>query len=343
MGCQSDNPSSSVSILWQNNKAVGLSIPKSLVNEDSPENLQVRLVKSGERFAVLGNFTMNHDQIEFASVVPLTRGFHYEVLLKDSQLAEIEVPLDESVVAPELLSVYPTQDTVPENLLKIFLHFSQPMVEGQSLRYITLLKNDRDTLKGTFLDLQPELWNTESTLLTLWLDPGRIKRDLIPNKELGAPLLAHEQYTLFVSKDWKSKEGKSLSAPFSKTFVTITRDDESPLPDQWIVNTPLSGTKQPLKLSLNEPLDYSLLNNAIRFADEQENFVSGTIQLSEEERIFYFVPTENWKAGHYTLLIEGRMEDLAGNNLNRPFDKDLKSKEKQKAYKEIFERRFDIR
>ena len=43
---------------------------------------------------------------------------------------------------------------------------------------------------GTFLDLQPELWNAEGTVLTLWLDPGRIKRDLIPNKELGIPLKA---------------------------------------------------------------------------------------------------------------------------------------------------------
>lgn len=320
-----------------------MSIPKSLVGENSLDHLQVRLVKPGERFAVLGNFTINKDQLEFAPVVPLTRGFLYEVLLNDSLLAEIEIPVDESVVAPEIISVYPTQDSVPENLLKIFIHFSQPMVEGQSLKHITLLKDSQDTLKGTFLDLQPELWNKESTVLTLWLDPGRIKRDLIPNKEMGAPLNAYEHYTLHISNQWKSKEGKSLPASYSKTFVTTTRDGESPSPNQWIITAPSSDTKQPLEINLKEPLDYSLLNDAIRLVDDQQNFVAGTIQLSQEERRFHFLPTKIWKPGHYTLLIEGRLEDLAGNNLNRPFDKDLKSKAKQKAFKEIFEKGFDIR
>jgi hypothetical protein len=343
VGCRPNKPPTSVSVIWQNNKAIGLSIPKSLVGKNSLDHLQVRLVKPGERFAVLGNFTVNEDQVKFAPVVPLTRAFLYEVLLNDSLLEEIEIPLDESVVAPELLSVYPTQDTVPENLLKMFFHFSQPMVEGQSLQHITLIKNSQDTLKGTFLELQPELWNNESTVLTLWLDPGRIKRDLIPNKELGAPLNAYENYTLRISNQWKSKEGKSLATDYSKRFVTTSRDGESPLPDQWIIMVPSSGTKQPLEIDLKEPLDYLLLNDAIRLVDDQQNFVAGTIQLSQEERRFHFLPDKIWKAGRYTLLIEGRLEDLAGNNLNRPFDKDLKSKEKQKAFKDIFEREFDIR
>lgn len=342
-GCRQNNPSTSVSIIWQNKKAFGLSIPKSLIKGSDTDHLQIRLVKPGERFAVLGNFTINGDQIEFESVVPFTRGFTYEVILNGSMLAEIEIPVDESIVAPEILTVYPSQDTVPENLLKIFILFSQPMVEGQSLRYITLLKNNLDTLQGTFLDLQPELWNKESTVLTLWLDPGRIKRDLIPNKELGAPLNAHEHYTLHVSTDWKSKEGKSLTAPYSKTFVTSTRDDESPLPDKWIITVPSSGTKQSLQINLNESLDYSLLLDAIRLADSEGNFITGTITLSQEEKRLHFLPSKNWKAGSYKLRIEGRLEDLAGNNLNRPFDKDLKSKEKQKPHKEIFEREFEIR
>ena len=33
-----------------------------------------------------------------------------------------------------------------------------------------------------------------------------------------------------------------------------------------------------------------------------------------------------WKAGRYRLKIESRLEDLAGNNLNRPFDRDITRK-----------------
>ena len=62
------------------------------------------------------------------------------------------------------------------------------MQEGQALENITVIKNGKDTIPSIFLDLQPELWNKERTILTLWLDPGRIKRDLQPNKKLGLPL-----------------------------------------------------------------------------------------------------------------------------------------------------------
>ncbi|MBK5277843.1 MAG: Ig-like domain-containing protein [Bacteroidia bacterium] len=344
-GCGPNNTQSTISILWRDNKAIGLSIPHSLVkeSENTINKLQIRLIKPGERTAILGKYKIEEEQIVFESAVHLTRGFQYEVLWLDSLLAEIEIPIDESVIAPELLMVYPTQDTVPENLLKIFLHFSQPMVEGQSISHITLLKNGRDTLDGTFLDLQPELWNNESTVLTLWLDPGRIKRDLIPNRELGAPLIANESYTLHISPNWKSKEGKSLLIPYSKTFVTTLRDDESPVIENWNIVAPKSETTEPLEINFLEPLDYSLLNYAIRLADEQQKFIGGTIKLSLEEGRLHFTPNKLWKAGHYTLIIDGRLEDLAGNNLNRPFDRDLKLKEKQNPSKEIFESEFDIR
>ena len=77
---------------------------------------------------------------------------------------------------------------MPENLLKIYLRFSHPMREGQSDKYISLIKNGKDTLPDVFLNLQPELWNEDRTVLTVWLDPGRIKRDLQPNLKLGNPL-----------------------------------------------------------------------------------------------------------------------------------------------------------
>ena len=317
-------------------------IPTALANGKETEHLHVQLIKSGDRTDVLGKFTVESSYTTFESAIPLTAGLHYEVLLDTIVLAEIEVPLDKTALSPEILNVYPTQDTVPENLLKIFIHFSQPMVEGHSLRYLTVLKNNRDTLKGTFLDLQPELWNQESTLLTLWVDPGRIKRDLIPNKQLGAPLNANEQYTLYISSDWTGKNGKSLTRSFSKSFITTSRDDTSPQPDQWIVTPPLLGTRQSLEVNLKESLDYSLLNDAIRVVNDQGNSVAGTIDLRQEETKFIFVPNASWKAGHYRLLIEGRLEDLAGNNLNRSFDKDLTSKEKQKEPREIFEVSFNI-
>ena len=36
-----------------------------------------------------------------------------------------------------------------------------------------------------------------------------------------------------------------------------------------------------------------------------------------------FTPKRQWLSGYYTLEIEPRLEDVAGNNLERLFDKDL--------------------
>ena len=36
-----------------------------------------------------------------------------------------------------------------------------------------------------------------------------------------------------------------------------------------------------------------------------------------------FKPDLDWKVGDYELLIDSKLEDLAGNNLNHLFDKDL--------------------
>ena len=341
--CRPAEEPASVTIVWKNNKAVGLSIPRSLLNETHqlPARLKIQLVKSEEHSAVLGEFTIEEEVVLFESLVPMTKGLHYSVFFDNSLLTEIDIP-NSSSAAPELLGVYPTNDTLPENLLKIYLQFSQSMAEGHSLMYVTLLKDDQDTMKGTFLDLQPELWNNDGTVLTLWLDPGRVKRDLIPNKKLGGPLSARERYTLHISRDWKSKEGIGMTVPFRKTFVTTLRDDQSPLPMQWGMKLPASGTTEPLEIDLMESLDYSLLQDAVQLLNANKIPVAGMIHLGAEESLFTFIPNEPWKEGNYSLQIEGRLEDLAGNNLNRPFDRDLSAKKSVDEDRNFLEMRITI-
>ena len=327
-----------ISLRWQNNKAIAIEIPASLLKEhdDLQNRLKVQLIQPGERSGILGELKSENNLIIFEPIVPFTKGLRYEVLIDNNLIAEIEIPKGESIT-PELMGIYPSQDTVPENLLKMYFQFSQPMVEGKSLTFMTVL-NNKDTLQGIFLDLQPELWNSDGTMLTLWLDPGRIKRDLIPNRERGNPLNAGENYTLIISREWKSKEGTALHASVSKTFVATARDEESPQPNRWNVITPSSGTTNDLKIDLKESLDYSLLMETIQIVDAKQKQVNGTIQLSNEEQIIEFTPDAPWQAGKYTLLIEPRLEDLSGNNLNRPFDRDLtKPKEEdQKIFKRAF-------
>lgn len=340
MACSPDK-SETITLRWQDEKATGILIPKSLVTENPnlQDQLKIQLVQSGERSAILGEIKTEDRHIVFEPLVPFTRGLRYEILIDNKQIGEIEVPKSESDT-PELIAIYPSQDTVPENLLKMYFQFSQPMVEGRSLSFITIT-NDNDTLSGTFLDLNPELWNADGTVLTLWLDPGRIKRDLTPNKEMGNPLKAGLSYTLHISSSWMSKQGTPLKTSYSKHFVTASRDEQSPDPELWNVSAPASGTAAVLRIDLKESLDFSVLMESISILDGGKQPVSGNIQLEHEEQTLLFTPDHNWKGGDYTILIESRVEDLAGNNLNRPFDRDVTVAKKEDQ--QTFRRKFTVR
>ncbi|GAB2603160.1 hypothetical protein GCM10027190_58470 [Spirosoma areae] len=331
-----------VTIRWNGQRATGLSIPRLPISGDSlGQLLAVRL--SGNETAILGNYQQIGDEIIFEPIVPFTRGLRYSIWLRAKRLQELTIPALAADNHPALLAIYPSQDSLPDNLLKIYLHFSRSMREGQSKKYVALIKNRTDTLPGVFLDLQPELWNADRTMLTLWLDPGRIKRDLRPNKQLGAPLKAGVQYQLVISATWPDEQGASLGTAITKSFVAVERDSLSPVPARWSIYEPKLGSQQPLDVAFGEALDYSLLTETLHILDEDGSAVLGKWQLIDEEKRGWFKPDAVWRSGQYRLQVEGRLEDLAGNNLNRPFDRDVTDKNSTLTAKPVTSRFFRVK
>ncbi|MVM33522.1 hypothetical protein GO755_26025 [Spirosoma sp. HMF4905] len=333
-----------IKIQWADKRATGISIASPLLKTVPADSLNqllsVRL--AGKETAIAGTISLTGDVAIFEPLIPFTRGLRYDVWLRNQRLSEMTIPTLSSGDNPKLLAIYPSQDSLPDNLLKIYLHFSRPMREGQSLNYVSLIKNKADTLPGVFLDLQPELWNADRTILTLWLDPGRIKRDLLPNKRLGAPLQAGSQYQLVVSSAWPDQQGATLAKPTTKSFLAVQRDSLSPAPAQWALAPPASGSVQPLEVAFGEALDYSLLAETLHVFNETGKPVSGSWQIGDNEKLSLFKPDAAWQKGQYRLRIEGRLEDLAGNNLNRPFDRDITRKELQKKSRSFVELAFSV-
>jgi hypothetical protein len=69
-----------------------------------------------------------------------------------------------------------------------------------------------------------------------------------------------------------------------------------------------------------------LLKNAVHIVGNNGKIVEGVIETAVKETVLHFTPVAAWETGDYTIEIESRLEDLAGNNLNRLFDKDLTKK-----------------
>lgn len=333
-----------ITIQWNGEKAEAVNIPLSLLPGVSPdsiaEHLQVRLTNSA--VPVIHDYLKpGNGSITFKPLISFTLGLRYEVFYSGRLLGTFEIPPVNTENRAEVVSVYPTTDILPENALKLYVVFSKPMQEGQALNNITVIKNESDTLRSTFLGLDQELWNKERTILTLWFDPGRIKRDLQPNKNLGTPLLENNSYKILIGQDWRDERGITLKKAYQKNFLAGKRDSMSPNPDRWTVHPPKTSAKDSLRIDLHESLDYILLKNAIHITDNKGNNIKGTFETSAKEAILTFVPDEIWKPGEYTINIESRLEDLAGNNLNRLFDRDITGSG-NKEQKTIFTKRFRV-
>jgi hypothetical protein len=290
-GQQDKKEEPAVHLQFSNHRATVIQVPREMLDDvpdDSIEQwLKVHLVTVGAGGpAILGNYVITKDSVGFQPLIPFTPGLEYEVRLKGELLTQVKVPLVSTDAGePGIVNIYPTIDTVPENLLKLYIEFSKPMQEGRAMEYIRLVRNARDTLTDVFLDLQPELWNKESTILTIWFDPGRIKRDLQPNQRLGAPLQKGMKYKLVVLPGWGDKEGAVIGHLYQRELLTTLRDSLSPDPAKWTIQVPKPGSDQPVEVICYEPLDYLLLKNAIHITDEKGNDIAGSMDGKERKKV----------------------------------------------------------
>ena len=179
-------------------------------------------------------------------------------------------------------------------------------------------------------------------MLTVWLDPGRIKRGLRPNLRWGAPLRRGDHYTLVVSDHWRDLQGTALTKSYFKKLIATDRDSLPPDPMTWTIHPPAHDTRKELTIDVKSTLDYSLLTSSLLVINETGKIISGKWQVGKDERNVSFIPDEPWMEGRYQLQVETRLEDLAGNNVNRPFDVDLKAKPKEAVSAKTISLPFEI-
>jgi hypothetical protein len=304
------------SIIWQNEKAIGLRFNNSISNP---------IIKvAGRSEIVSGKYQKGKDSIVFYPLWSLSHEVQYEIWQDDGYLYSFHLPIKESVTPPRL-NIYPAQKSLPENLLKFYFVFSEPMSVGKVYEDIYLLNDKGEILQDVFLNLSPELWNRDNTILTLWLDPGRIKRDLALNKMKGNPLNKGDNYELIVSENWKTAKGVRIGKKVKKPFYVESSDRVSPNTEDWSVRKPKSQGRGELIIEFEEPLDFVLLEECISILYNKQP-VKGKIEVAPNSLSWIFSPIESWNIGVYKIIIETRLEDLVGNNLNRLFDEDLKKR-----------------
>jgi hypothetical protein len=285
---------------------------------------------------LLGTYRVEDGVLRFEPRFPLVRGVRYRATFDPARLpgaesgkavvAEFHQP--KPVVKPTTVveHVYPTRNTLPENQLKFYLHFTAAMSKGEAYRHIHLLDAKGKEVEMPFLELDEELWSPDGKRFTLFFDPGRIKRGLKPREEVGPALEEGKSYTLVIDRDWSDAEGNPLRATFRKAFTVGPPDDEAIDPKKWKFRRPLAEgpqTREPLKVFFPKPLDHALLQRMLWVVDAHGKKVDGRIVVSEEETCWEFHHSGAWREAGYYLVINTALEDLAGNNVGRPFEVDV--------------------
>lgn len=306
-------------LLEEGDKYIGISIQDKL----DKQNLSVHLL--GKERSLVGRWIEDGDSLCFYPLLAFQAGKEYQLKNNGNEFLRFYIPEIE-LSFPHIVSIYPQTDSLPANLLKIYLEFSEPMGESDPYQFIHLLDSSGDTLHLAFLYQLPALWNEDNTILALWLDPGRIKRDLLLNQKYGNPMEAGKSYQLIINKEFSSRRGESLRTAYSKYFRTGKSDREKPDVNTWKVQLPKADTHQSLHIDFQESMDWGALQDRISIHYNEEQ-ISGNFSITTDCQHLWFRPDQEWQAGEYEIHADSRIEDLAGNNLNRLFDRDIQTQE----------------
>jgi len=291
-------------------------------------------VQSGDAAApaVAGKYAVIDGVLRFTPLFPLDEGRQYSVTFNPSRVpgessrtdpvtVTVGRPASARVPSTVVTHVYPSTDSFPANQLRLYLYFSAPMDWRSGYDYLHLLDDRGEEVVDAFLPLDADFWNHDRTRYTVFFDPGRVKRGILPNKQMGRALEAGRRYTLVVKRDWRDGHGLPLKDEFRHEFRASAAIEWPLTTSAWKVRAPRAGSREPLLISFPDPLDYGLLQRALSVVHGAKP-VEGTVGVEASETRWLFTPREPWAPGDYEIVALAFLEDLAGNRIGRAFEVD---------------------
>ena len=210
---------------------------------------------------------------------------------------------------PRVVLVQPSGTQVPANLLRISIRFAT-QVEGPLLPRITLVRADGGKIQKPFLE--QELWSPDGDVLTIMMNPGRVKSGLKARAEMGPILSVGDDVSLAI-------DGRPI-----KRWRVGPRDEAGPVTSGWKVSAVRAESLQPLVVILDGPID-GRDAGYLAIADAGGRRVAGRSRLTVGESAWTFTPDAPWRAGAYKLVVRGTLEDPAGNRVSSRFETSIYS------------------
>jgi len=302
--------------------------------------LRVKVAEAGDRNEeglpdISGDHEILGDGVRFIPHFPFESGVPFRAILDlralgqpglaEIQTLEFSFRRETTAVETEVRQVFPSNDLLPENLLRFYVRFSNPMRRGRAADNIEILGPDGRPAPDVLYRAPVELWDSSMTCLTILLDPGRLKRGVGPNRMLGPPLRVGQRYTLAIGPGMIDVLGRPLREGFTKSFSVSEAVREPVAIDEWTIRPPEKGDRQPLELVFPRQLDWAQLWRGVIVASESGQSISGRIDIDVGETRWRFTPDTPWQEGAYSVRVSPDLEDVCGNTPYGPFDGPIRS------------------
>jgi hypothetical protein len=310
--------------------ALGSLATASLTNEQWSALLRVAVDDTAP--GMLGDYTVAGGALRFTPAFPFDPGRSYRVRFDPARLpgatgpaapivATVGQPARDATPSTVVTRVYPTADVVPENLLRMYIEFSEPMGRPSGIEHMKLLDDSGREIPGAFLPLDYEFWSPDHTRFTAFFDPGRVKGGILPNQQMGRALRAGRSVTLVIDHEWRDQYGRPLKEDFRRVLRVGPAENQPLDTATWRIQPPAASGRDRLIVSFPKPLDHALLMRALGVRRE-DAAVDGDVMIDQAEMRWTFTPRQPWRAGTYQLLALDTLEDVAGNQIGRAFEVD---------------------
>ena len=280
--------------------------------------------------AVAGRYGVTATAVEYRPRFPFDPGRAYTARFDQTRLptpragTPVTARLRLAPAAPSdpatVTMIFPSGAVWPENMLRFYIHFSAPMSRGSGTKFVHLVDHEGKEVPDAILAAYGDLWNDATTRLTVFFDPGRVKRGVGPNVRMGRAIVEGRRYAITVDAAWKDAQGQALAAPFKREFTAGPALYQALSATDWKISAPRAGTRELVTIAFPAPLDRALLERTISLQTAAGGAIPGRVQVGESEASWMFIPAEAWKAGDYRLVVQTVLEDPAGNKIGRAFE-----------------------
>jgi len=302
--------------------------------------LRVKVAEAGvsdddELPDISGDHEILGDGVRFTPHFPFECGILFRAILDlraigplglaDVQSLEFSFSREIGALDTAVRRVFPSSNELPENLLRLYVCFSNPMQRGPARDNIEILGPDGRQASDVLYRAPVELWDKSMTCLTVLLDPGRLKTGVGPHRMLGPPLRAGQRYTLAVGAGMIDVYGRPLREGFNKSFCVSQAIRQPIAIEKWKILPPALESHEPLELTFPRPLDWAQLWHGIAVVSKTGQPISGRIDIDLGETRWRFTPDAPWQAGPHSVSVAPGLEDLCGNTPYGAFDGPFRS------------------